>query len=987
MALYLDALSSRTGVTNVQGDDLSGALKHFVRAVAWDMANEGKDYVSLNRAEDIAAHHLRGRTPSVGGSWLNVFIGSNLLRRDPPPFSESIDPLDPPSDLVRFAYQRFQDFLMADALVDRVIANRKNGIAAWISRVCYKVVDVLRGIVGNQNIDRGASEFQRSGPLNFLFYSGDSDNELRYEYSGLVAALSTIYPERLGLEFAPALPDWKERWEHNQPVQLGFADSFKWRNTETFTECTRDLFNRLQEHPVDKLGLLLEVSMTVEHPWNAERLHRHLEPLELAQRDSEWTGWINWSSREEYSQIERIVTWALSSLGGATDARHLELASLVLGWSLSSTHVILRDQATKALTKVFLKRSITFDYLLDKLQNCNDPYVIERLYASAFGACCIDPSHARLNAYSTLIFSSVFADGNPPVGLMARDYALGVIELADHYIQLDTSINVSGCYHPFKSEAPAFGLTMCDLKQIAKESGGERILSSASSEVGDYGKYSIPGRVRSFLATPLGLPLPKSKDQIKQSCHEELIAPYPDRLAALEAYETAPFLPFLLNFELNDSQKLEEDAEQEQTENEETRETSRETLEALYGEEDVKRLGAEYFQDGLSRDAYEHVSIQQCRWWVTKRAYELGWTARLFPNDGHSANYSRYENDLERIGKKYQRIALDEIEARLADNFWYLESRDSNPQIYKYGHHDFRRNIEPTLLPDNPCLQIKQDDTDAWMIQPQIDLPEVAEDDLRDWLFLQDPSSNADEMLVRQGSDDSQWLVLYDHVHARENYSGLRQSDHSARIEEFRFFHCVFVPKGKGRVLASSLKRKNEIDSWTFKPPEYVDGPYLGEAFWRDTWETSMFSEETLQMGDKCSVAIPLASYQWESHLDRTLKNGFSIYLPQRWFAEEIGLKGHSNDYKTWCNQANEDIIKVYRSGEDHQSAVVVDRTSLLNYVADNELEAVWLFIAERNAWPGGDNSQARWRRSESAIWYDGLNWHKEHWFRDTLNS
>lgn len=58
------------------------------------------------------------------------------------------------------------------------------------------------------------SEFQKSGPLSFIFYDNDPNENIRYEYAGLVGALSTIYPEKLGSEFATSLPEWKKHWDN-----------------------------------------------------------------------------------------------------------------------------------------------------------------------------------------------------------------------------------------------------------------------------------------------------------------------------------------------------------------------------------------------------------------------------------------------------------------------------------------------------------------------------------------------------------------------------------------------------------------------------------------------------------------------------------------------------------------------------------------------------------------------------------------------------
>ena len=984
MALYLDSFSTRTGMQSATSSEISRALKELVSAMSLQMAEDGQDFVSVDSANKIIVRILGNRSTPEGKTWLEVFIQTNLFRRDPPPFSEDDGPLSPSSELVRFSFQRFQDFLMADALVDKVLEEKTRMVATKKISFLGRLRNVIGLRIAKDTKSLAGNEFVNSGPLSFLFFDNDPNQGIRYEFSGLIAALSTIYPERVGAEFVLSLPDWEKHWSQDHPLQPAFAESFKWRRLDAFSDDTRKLLNSLNSDSVEPLGLFLEVSMTGDHPYNAHRLHDHLSRFSLAERDSYWTQWINYSSREELSQIDRIVSWSLSTADENSDPQHVELAAIVLAWSLSSSHMTLRDRATKALTSLFLKHGGVFTTVLQNMKDCDDPYIIERLYAAAFGACCNDPEDGRLRSYSQLVYDATFASGEPPVALLTRDYALGIIELAEFHGSTGPSVELNRCYHPFSAEPPQFGLSEGEVKSLAKASGDEEIFRSAGSEWGDYGKYSIPGRVRGFLSTPLSEPAPKSKDELKQACYDEVIADRQDRIDALKAYEETNRFSGRIIFRIIEQKEDKEVAEKAREEFEELQSLRRDGLENLLTDDERARLYSDYFRKGKGHEDYEHVSTQQCRWWIVKRAYELGWTKDLFPKDGYGGGYSRHENNLERIGKKYQRIALDELQARLADNFWSIQGWNSGPTVYRHTHHDFRRNLEPTILPNSPCLERDQPDVDAWIIEPKITLPEVPQAELLDWPTQYDPAASAVDIVHRYSPDGRIWVVLYDHVHDRNSYKENGPRDHNLRMEEFRFFQCVLVPRGKAEGLAHHLQDQQEIDVWSFKPTEYVDGPYIGEAFWRDTWESTKFSDDVWKTPDDCPIAIPVASYQWESHLDKTLPDGLSTYLPQRWFAEELGLISKSEDYRRWMTKSGREVFKVFRSGEDHQSGVVIDADLFDEYLAEQELESVWLFIAERSAWPNGDNELSNRPRFEAVIWRDGKDWKSLNWVRDT---
>lgn len=953
LVLYLDALSWRTGIETINPNTISTSIKECVRLVADRMATEGCDFVEVGEATIFAEESFKGRTPPEGKTWLQVLIETSLFRLDPSPYSEDVDPFNPPPELVRFAFQRFQDHLMATYLVSKV--EKKSASVA----------------------------FDRGGPLNFLFYSGQQDHGFRHDYAGLLGALSTIYPEKLGLEFAKTLPDWEQHWEEGQLLQEAFGESFKWRSVDAFSDATRELLNCLNDHYIEPLGLLLEVSMSVDHPYNAFYLHSRLKQCEMPERDSRWTRWINWASGEEFNQAERIISWALSIFDCSADVKHLELASVILAWALSSSRITLRDRATKALTTIFLADARVFDFLLEKMHDCDDPYIVERLYAAAYGACCIDQNTDRLKSYSCGVFAKVFSKRQPPVALLTRDYALGIIELANCKGALESKLSLEDCYHPFNSDTPIFGMTKETVENIAEERGCKKIFHSSSSEWGDYGKYSIPGRVRSFLTTLLDHPKPISKEQLKQTFIKEVIFPYVERVEALEELESAITVyagnPFLLLKGEFDEERMESETEVHK----EMEANALRHLESLLDEGERKRLSTEYFRNYGDSEDFDSVDLEQCRLWVTKRAYELGWNSELFPNDGNHTSYSRHENDFERIGKKYQRIALDEIQARLADNFWILQDWPAKPFVYRYSNHEFRRNIDPTILPTDTRFEAMGDSPKDWIVEPKIILPEVEEADLKQWPFQKDPTQSMTENLIRIDENGKRWLVLYEYSFDKQKYPGPCRGEHGMRIEEFRFLYCVFLKRGKAREFAEFLETKHSLDGHSFQPIEITDGPFLREAYWRDTWPTKKFSDYEWGAPDGCEFAIPISDYHWESHLDKTLPNGFTNYMPQKWFANELGLSMSETVPQAWQNKFGSVVIQAQRPSE-HQIVVVIDEDTLNSYSDDFEIEPFWLMIAERNTWPNGRNDESCWRRSEGAVWQERSSWQKVRWNKDT---
>ena len=961
VSLYLEALSERMSINFTDHDVVTNSIKECVQLVAENMALEGRDSIKLKDAANLAEKCFKGRTAPEGKTWLQVLIEVNLFRRDAPPYQDGVDALNSPTELVRFTFQKFQDHLVAKSLVARV------------------------------EQDKVTKSFNKGGPFNFLFDDGKTDQGLLYEYRGLIDALSTIFPEEFGVEFAKILPNWKWHWEQNELSQAGFAESFKWRSTDAFSEDTRELFNLLSDYYVDRLGLLMEVSMAIDHPFNAHRLHSLLKQKSMPERDSYWTRWINNDSQEEFNQVNRIVSWALSlrSQGADIDVEHLKLSSIVLVWFLSSSRITLRDHATKALTTLFLIDSNIFVFILEKMHDCNDPYIIERLYASAFGACCKDPTPDRLIKYSQVVFLMVFANKQPPVAILTRDYALGIIELADSKNVLNNNVRLEDCYHPFNSDAPVFDLTEEEVKNIAKAQGGEEIFQSTAGVLGDYGRYTIPGRVDNFLTTPLSQPKPFSMKQLTNTFVREVIFPYPERVAALKRYEEIKNSPDAKVYpNIFDIEADQEKARIKMARHQKKLKDAIRCLKNLLNEKEIKRWSAEYFDD---REGYRHlekIDEEQCRLWIAKRAYELGWNSQLFPGDGDRTNYSRYENDLERIGKKYQRIALDEIQARLADNYWFFQDWPEELSIYRHSHYNFRRDIEPTILPMDLRHARLENQPESWIVKPIIEILEATEIDPEQWPFEKDATVSIIDKLFRVDEEGKRWLLLYEYNTNKFKYRESNPNKRNIlRCEEFSFIFCVFLKRGKAEEIVKFLKAESNLDIFLFRPEKFIDGPYFREAPWRDTWKSVKFSKHLTRAPDGCEFAIPIAEYHWENSLDKTLPNGVLSYMPQKWFVDDLNLLMSQQEPRAWINKDGEVLIQSYGPFEhpprlsEQQTGVVINEEVLFDYAKNFEIEPVWLMIAERNSYPTRIGYYRR--RSEGVVWHTSKSWKKDSWNRN----
>ncbi|MEV7383591.1 NACHT domain-containing protein [Streptomyces lydicus] len=129
---------------------------------------------------------------------------------------------------------------------------------------------------------------------------------------------------------------------------------------------------------------LWEIRRSVPHCLNAALLDRVLRQLPLPQRDLRWTEWTRSQAPGRLtSDLERAIDrWTRSSARAGGD----DLDALAIAWLLTSTDTSLRDLATKALQRYGRPEPKRLFDLAARMLDVDDPYIVERLLAAAFGA-------------------------------------------------------------------------------------------------------------------------------------------------------------------------------------------------------------------------------------------------------------------------------------------------------------------------------------------------------------------------------------------------------------------------------------------------------------------------------------------------------------------------------------------------------------------------------------------------------------------------
>lgn len=263
---------------------------------------------------------------------------------------------------------------------------------------------------------------------------------------GWAQALITEFPERVKKRLPPeqrelffVLP---KRAQDLSAYFDPFIEGVFWRDPAAFTEGTLAIINQYLsagsgawERMVDALAA---VSTKSKHPYHARRLYDFLARFPTADRDLRWSEYL----RRRYASptIHRLLAWAEKlNVVKVTQRSATELVVLL---SLVLTTVVRsdRDLATKTLVLIGERfPKVLFAHVEISLE-FNDPYVPERMLAAAYGTTMslVDSETAAefrplLGEMAKTLYHRIFSPGagNATHHTLIRDYALGIIEIAE----------------------------------------------------------------------------------------------------------------------------------------------------------------------------------------------------------------------------------------------------------------------------------------------------------------------------------------------------------------------------------------------------------------------------------------------------------------------------------------------------------------------------------------------------------------------------
>ena len=356
-----------------------------------------------------------------------------------------------------------------------------------------------------------------------------------------------------------------------------------------------------------------------------------------------------------------------------------------------------------------------------------------------------------------------------------------------------------------------------------------------------------------------------------------------------------------------------------------------------YGVRSYGDFGRYVFQSNLGGFG-ENVEMLS-NWAIHMIFEEYGYDPNVFVHfDKNNDSHNRSHGKIERIGKKYQWIAMYRIMARMLDKYpdkdWSNEWSDPVRRA---------RTIDPTIYPGRKSLHHQ-----SKYKLPDFDIS-VPKNDLK-WLKTWKNMPRIREYVLITDEDGIEWVNLFSYskfVHEPD--------DDKALIRDlWTFIQAYVVNKEALSTVCDNLYHIG-IEGRSFHENNEIYNVFTREFYWSTAYKNAVSIENhkriPFSVGHKIfdEIIMEPAYLQYTlSYDDDVSSDDFvNLLLPNEWLFNGLQLK-FSNDVGVWVNDKNEIVVLDNYMFSSGHSALLVRKDYLLNYLNANGKVMFWPILTER---------------------------------------
>lgn len=324
--------------------------------------------------------------------------------------------------------------------------------------------------------------------------------------------------------------------------------------------------------------------------------------------------------------------------------------------------------------------------------------------------------------------------------------------------------------------------------------------------------------------------------------------------------------------------------------------------------------------------------------------------------DRNTNSYDRRASTIERIGKKYQWIALYEMVARVSDNFkkyerWSFKKEKEVP--YQGPWDPYIRDIDPTLLISKTGSYDDEQPHDFWWVNNKIFNWNCTNES---WVNDSSVLPNMEEIIQIEDDNGDEWLVLegypswsepkkigeekWDQPH-KELWCQIRS--YLVKDVEYDSFKGWAVKQDfMGRWMPESGDRYEMFSREYYWSPaqDYFMTDYYGGTEWTEVHDR--------KLGEYVAeVNVTAQGFLWEEEFDKSKEETISFLKPSTVIHKGMDLKYSQREGEFIDNS---EVVQCFAPNVYHNSKsyLLVRKSSFLKFLNENKLKVVWTILGEK---------------------------------------
>lgn len=845
-------------------------------------------------------------TPNSQRSLLRALIGSGVLTQTVRPQSGTTQ------NVVRFTFERLGDFITASDLLDEGLQNN-------VLQPGSRLAKIVRG----------------EAALS----------------STVLPSIALVLADQHGLELvefnADILADGG--WLH------AFKESVARRRPDALSARAMDL---AKTHLKDEELFAIAISRIGQNGsrLTPDWLDDELRARDMIERDLTWSNYLLQDHGRLHRSAIALIEWAETANLSGVEKGVIRNLYRLFGWLLTASHREIRDRATKCLV-----RTITVDLkigvkLIEWVQDVDDIYVTERVYAAIYGAALQSPNDPSLTELAHAVYDFVFKDNTPPANLLLRDHAVAFLQLAESKSAIEPQKLPFPVTGPYADPGPLEYVPK-DWKPQgydSEESWSDQVESSLG-EMGDFGNKIVNHFVAKWSPAELGVASLPTERELFEDWYNEAVMKNSHIAAAWQEFDA-----IVLKWNADgrpDPYQMSDDWLQ-----------ALDKFKDSIGEisyREFERRALSYVRRWLhSSDTHSQPAIFDQAWarrWLWKRVRELGWNPTQFAEIDRPIGGGRHDHRRERLGKKYQWIALYELGARLQDHYAFradgwTEDR-SKPVPYTYGDDvQGLRNIDPSLLRRETHYDGWTQWPSTWWSPRVPTLDAMAPREQLDWLHSPQDYIRGEELIaVRDPRDGSEWLTLSGFVRASKSLD-----DKSLGSETWCRTQCFVVPSDQAEATLAELGQHiltSPSDPVRAEIPYWM---YLGEVGIKQSIANAGQERAPFRYEGVGDIWATTVSYLRESTTyDHSIASNIGAEVPLPWLSRLCGASFSDGIRMSYVDGNGRTVFFDPSVDFEGPSTCLVRRDVFLKAMAEAELTPIWVEAGEKGIF-GNDSYGGR---------------------------